>query len=80
MGQAVSVRYPGPTATEDEVLDWEADRRQSATDDARADVEQACVDCGLVDEWNFLVRHADGTESWLCQEHGQDGLEGDEPA
>ena len=42
------------------------------------EAEQACVECGVVDEWNFAVRHADGSVSWLCQEHGQDGLDGDE--
>jgi len=41
-------------------------------------VNEACVECGLVDDWNFAVQHADGTVSWVCQEHGQDGFDGDE--
>jgi hypothetical protein len=39
---------------------------------------EPCVDCGVVDEWNFAVQHADGRVSVVCQEHGQDGFKGDE--
>ena len=45
------------------------------------DEDQSCVECGREDDWNFPIYNTkSGIVSWVCQRHGQDGLEGDEPA
>lgn len=40
---------------------------------------EECVECGKVDEWNFAVRDEAGHVTWLCQKHGQNLLDGEEP-
>lgn len=41
-------------------------------------MDQSCVECGHEDEWNFAIYNTQtGEVHWVCQKHGQDGLEGD---